>query len=189
MKLTDKQKRFVDEYLVDLNATQAAIRAGYSAKTAEWIGPQLLGKTHVSEVIRDRQQARADRTEITQDRVLKELARIAFGDPRKVMTWGPHGVTLIDSKTLTDDEAAMVSEASETQSLNGGSIKMKLNDRLKALEMLGRHLGMFKDNINVGGQPDNPVVSTLDTSGMSVDEKKALAGLLLKGMAPNAPDG
>lgn len=189
MKLTNKQQRFVDEYLIDLNATQAAIRAGYSAKRADAIGYENLRKPVIAAAIAQMQVVRADRTGITQDRVLKELARIAFGDPRKVMTWGPHGVTLIDSKTLTDDEAAMVSEASETQSLNGGSIKMKLNDRLKALEMLGRHLGMFKDNINVGGQPDNPVVSTLDTSGMTADEKKALAGLLLKGMTPNAPDG
>lgn len=85
MALTPKQKRFVDEYLIDLNATQAAIRAGYSKRTAEWIGPQLLGKTHVSEAVTERMRARELRTEITQDRVLQELAKIAFSDIRRAI--------------------------------------------------------------------------------------------------------
>jgi phage terminase small subunit len=146
MKLTDKQRRFSDEYLIDLNATQAAIRAGYSAKTAEWIGPQLLTKPHVAAAVLEMKQNREARTSITQDRVLREISRIAFGDTRRVMSWGPDGVRLIDSATLTDDEAAMVSEASASTSVNGGSIKLKLNDRMKALELLGRHLALFTDN-------------------------------------------
>lgn len=71
--LTDKQKRFVAEYLVDLNATQAAIRAGYSARNADKIGPELLGKTRVAEAIQAAQQERAARCELTQDLVLKKL--------------------------------------------------------------------------------------------------------------------
>ena len=79
-KLTAKQQRFCDEYLIDLNATQAAIRAGYSAKNADKIGPELLGKTRVAEYIAERKQDRVARTEITQDRVLRELAIIAFSN-------------------------------------------------------------------------------------------------------------
>src|SRR5579875_2449812 len=79
-KLTPKQKRFVEEYLIDLNATQAAIRAGYSAKNADKIGSELLGKTRVAEAIQKAMDERSKRTEITADRVLQELARIAFDD-------------------------------------------------------------------------------------------------------------
>lgn len=78
MALTEKQKAFVREYLVDLNATQAAIRAGYSKKNADRIGPELLGKTCVSAAVSEALQKRAERTEITQDKVLEEIARYAF---------------------------------------------------------------------------------------------------------------
>ena len=74
VRLTDRQQRFVAEYLIDLNATQAAIRAGYSKKTADRIGPELLGKTCVSEAIQAAKAARSKRTEITQDRVLEAHA-------------------------------------------------------------------------------------------------------------------
>ena len=99
--LTPKQRRFVEEYLIDLNATAAARRAGYSEKTADRIGPELLGKTCVSNAIEAAQKKRSARTEVTQDRVILELARIAFLDPRKVFKWGPEGVTLLPSDGLT----------------------------------------------------------------------------------------
>lgn len=156
MKLTDKQNVFVAEYLIDLNATKAAIRAGYSEKNAFKIGSDLLQKSTIQAALQQRMKDREARTAITADRVLKELARIAFGDPRKVMVWGPKGVTLNDSESLTPDEAAMVAEASETTSANGGSIKLKLNDRLKALELLGKHLGMFSDKLELSGSVSRP---------------------------------
>lgn len=81
MALTEKQKRFCDEYLIDLNATQAAIRAGYSVKNADKIGSELLGKTRVSETISRKIAERSKRTGINQDRVIQELARIAFVNP------------------------------------------------------------------------------------------------------------
>lgn len=84
MELTPKQERFVAEYLIDLNATQAAIRTGYSAKTAASQGARLLKQGGVARAVQAAQQARAVRTEITQDRVLQELARIAFFDIRRL---------------------------------------------------------------------------------------------------------
>ena len=107
-KLTDKQRTFVAEYLVDLNATRAAIRAGYSARNADKIGPELLGKTRVAAVIAEEQTKRAERTELTQDRVLEELKRIAFGDLRDAVVWGPSGIELVDSAALTDAQAAAI---------------------------------------------------------------------------------
>lgn len=149
--LTRRQQRFVEEYLLDLNAKQAAIRAGYSPKTSEWIGPQLLQKSHVVKSVNEAMVARAQRTGVTQDRVLRELERIAFADPRSVMSWGPDGVRLRRSEDLSDAEAALVSEVSESVTEAGGSLKLKTNDKLKALELVGRHLGMFTDKLALSG--------------------------------------
>ena len=182
-KLTPKQPRFVEEYLVDLNATQAAIRAGYSPKTAGQIGERLLKKVEIQQALAERMKAREQRTEVTQDRVVKELAKIAFGDPRNVMTWGPTGVKLKASTELTDDEAAFVSEVSETTTEHGGSLKLKTNDKLKALELLGRHLGMFKEKVEVTGKDGGPIQSQdapPDLSSLSDEELEQLARIVAK---------
>lgn len=88
MALTAKQQRFVDEYLIDLNATQAAIRASYSKKTARQIADQNLSKLDIKAAIEKRMQSRSDRTGITQDKVLRKLAKIGFSDIRKVVHGG-----------------------------------------------------------------------------------------------------
>ena len=141
--LTAKQARFVEEYLVDLNASAAARRAGYSQKTAEWIGPQLLTKSHVQEYLQSAQRERSARTGITADRVIAEIAKVAFADPRKVMSWGPGGVELKDSESLTDADAAIISEVSESSSQSGTSVKVKLHSKLDALEKLAKHVGVY----------------------------------------------
>ena len=162
-KLTDKQARFVEEYLVDLNATQAAIRAGYSEKTANEQGPRLLVNVSVSQAIAKAQLARSKRTEVTQDRVVKELAKIAFADIRQAVRWGkspidtesenaePNGlgrypVELVPSEEIDDDIAAAVSEVSLTQA----GIKIKMHDKKGALVDLGKHLGMFVERKEIG---------------------------------------
>ena len=167
--LTLKQRRFVDEYLVDLNATQAAIRAEYSERNADKIGPELLGKTRVGEAIQERMAARAKRTEITQDRVLRELAKIGFSDIRRAIKWGTLGaridaeageasiansVELLDSDDLDDDTAAAIQEISQTAQ----GIKLKLYDKKGALVDIGRHLGMFDDKLTLKGDKNAPVV-------------------------------
>jgi phage terminase small subunit len=153
--LTAKQQRFVDEYLIDLNATQAAIRAGYSTKTAADIGRQLLRKTPVAEQIQSAQAERAERTHITQDRVLQELARIAFFDPRKLFT---NSGKPIDIQDLDEDVAAVLAgldivvERTEEGRDGYTSVrKYKLTNKLGALEASMRHLGMFKDSLELKG--------------------------------------
>src|SRR5574343_1427128 len=141
--MTPRQARFVEEYLIDLNGTRAAIRAGYSEKTANEQATRVLAKAHIQEAVQLKQRERSARTGVTADRVIKELARIAFADPRKVMTWGPGGVVLRESTELSDDDAALVAEVSETRSENGGSIKAKLWSKPDALEKLARHLGLY----------------------------------------------
>jgi len=107
-KLTEKQKRFCEEYLIDLNATQSAIRAGYSAKNASRISIELLNKTHVSEYISELMKKQSERTQITSDSVLKELEKVAFSDAE-----------------ITGKE------------------------KIKALELLGKHLGMFEKKVDL----------------------------------------
>jgi phage terminase small subunit len=143
--MTPKQQRFVEEYLIDLNATQAAIRAGYSEKTAAQIGAENLIKPVVASAIASAQDARSSRTKITQDDVLQELARIGFSDMRTFANWGPRGVTLKSVEELDDDASRCVAEVSQTISKEGGSIRFKLHDKPTALINIGKHLGMFSD--------------------------------------------
>jgi phage terminase small subunit len=167
--LTPKQARFVEEYLVDLNAAAAARRAGYSENRSMEIGYQLLQKTPVQAAIEAAQRERSARTGITADRVIAEIAKIAFADPRKVMEWGPGGVTMKDSKDLTDADAAIVSEVSESISQAGSSVKVKLHSKLDALEKLARHVGVYDSESRLANR-QAPV--TLLIGSETIDAKK-----------------
>ena len=149
--LTDKQSRFVEEYLIDLNATQAAIRAGYSAKTAEWIGPQLLGKAHVAEAVRAGRASLSKRVEITQERVLQEYARIAFFDPRKVFdsTGAPRPIHELDDDTAAAIVGLEVVQVGNAEVGVGDVLKYKMADKKGALDSVARHLGMFNDKLDL----------------------------------------
>lgn len=167
MALTDKQKRFCEEYLIDLNATQAAIRAGYSPKTAEQTASRLLRNVKVQEYIAKRQKELSRSTEITQERVIKELALIAFSNnadyahvvEKKLQV--ESGGALVD--VLDKDgkpvmyrtvEPVLTEELTEEQKRALAVIKkgrdgleVKSCDKVKALELLGKHLGIFTDKI------------------------------------------
>ena len=138
--LTPKQERFVEEYLVDLNATQAAVRAGYSAKTAEQQGHQLLKKTSVLEAIVEAMGERSARTQVTQDEVVRELVRIAFSDMRAFLDFGPGGVTLKEISELPEDAARCITEVSESKTQHGSNVRFKLHSKMAALDALTKHL-------------------------------------------------
>lgn len=147
MALTPKQKRFVAEYLLDLNATAAAIRAGYSKKTAEVIGYENLRKPQIEAAINQAIQEREKRTEITQDMVLRETAKLAFFDIRKM--FGKDGKPLNISELDADTAAALVGLDVQDIADNDGDYvgfvkKYKMADKLKALELLGKHLGTWE---------------------------------------------
>ena len=148
--------------MVSLNATQAAIRAKYSEKTAKEQGARLLTNVHVSAAIEKAMEKRSKKTEITQERVVVELARIAFGDLRGVVTWGPSGVAFKNSAEISDDDAAAISEVSETVTKEGGTQRIKRHDKVKALELLGKHLGMFKDQSGPVGEGKSMIGSILE---------------------------
>ena len=149
--LTPKQARFVDEYLKDLNATQAAIRAGYSAKTAEQQGPRVLGYVGVASAIAKRIKARSDRTEITQDRVLQEYARLAFLDPAKLFdeSGRPLPIQQMDEDTRRAIIGVDVATVGNDQMGVGEVLKLRLADKRAALDSVARHLGMFNDKLDL----------------------------------------
>lgn len=151
-KLTPKQELFINEYLIDLNATQAAIRAGYSEKTAQEIGAENLSKPMIQAAIQKAQAKTAKKLEITRDMIADEYRKLAFSDMRKFSKWTPDGVTLIDSKELDDDSAACVAEVSQTVTKDGGSIKFKLHDKKGALDSLSKMLGFVIDKTELEGQ-------------------------------------
>lgn len=159
--LTPKQQCFVAEYLVDLNITAAALRAGYSTRTAAQVGYQLMQKSAVQEAIQNAMDDRAKRTTVTQDKVIAELAKIAFAngaDFAQVVTLKPGEpgrpgvqiVELTDTSSLDADQRAAISSIEETKY----GIKVSTYDKVRALELLGRHLGMFDGN---GGEEDGGV--------------------------------
>ena len=121
-KLTPKQEKFIQEYLVDLNATQAAIRAGYSEKTARYIGQENLTKPVIQEAVQEARGKQQERTEVTADLIVKELFKIAMNDA-----------------------------GDETNS------HLKYSNKIKAMELLGKHLGMFTDKVSVE-MPEGGVV-------------------------------
>lgn len=183
-----RQRQFCEEYLIDLNATQAAIRAGYSEKYAHTNATKLLQITTIKAKIEEQMAERAKRTEITQDRVLKELAIIAFSNAADY-------AAVVDEETyvevdgewikLLDDDGNPVLKRTVKPVLTGcltdeqkralsvikkgrDGFEVKPYDKVRALELLGKHLGMFQDKVEVTGEINNPL------AGLTTEELKKL---------------
>jgi len=154
--LTPKQQMFVREYLVDLNAKQAAIRAGYSAKTAEEQSYQLIRKTSVQRAIQAGMDKRAVSVDISATRVLNEIAKLAFFDPRKLLNddGTPKRVHELDDETAAAVAGIEIVTKGNDDLGYADILKIKLADKSKNLELLGRHLKLFTDKIeiDVGGE-------------------------------------
>lgn len=150
--MTTKQKRFCEEYLIDLNATQAAIRAGYSPDSAGDIGSENLKKPEIRARIDKALAEQSKRTGVTSDRVVRELAKVAFVNAEDVINFD--SATIL-SDASRDDTAAIASVKVKMIPMpdgDGVEREIKLADKLKALELLGRRLGLFTDNVNVSGE-------------------------------------
>lgn len=163
--LTRRERRFVGEYLIDLNATQAAIRSGYTGTQPAVKGARLMGRPHVGAAIDAAMKLREQRTQVTADQVLRELARIAFSDPRRLYD----ATGKLKSITELDDDAASALAGVEHEDLwtkqgdvrvvSGTLSKVKRWDKVRALELLGKHLAMFVDRSELsapGGKPLQP---------------------------------
>ncbi len=142
--MSPRQRRFVDEYLIDLDGKHAAIRAGYPPRVAKDRAYRLLRTPEIADAIAAAMAARSRRTGITRERVLEELARIAFVDWRKLAVWGSEGVELTDSRELSAAETAAVA-AVRTDDGWEGRVDIALHDKRRALDTLARILGLAVD--------------------------------------------
>ena len=168
-RLTDRQRRFVEEYLIDLKAGAAAARAGYSAKSAETLGTRLRNLPHVHAAIEAAMAERRRRVGITQDRVVTELARLAFADIHDFADWDNHDVTLKPARDLTPDQTACVAEIVQTP---GKGLRIKLHGKTQALAALARHLGS-KERTEEGREvaPAITVVTCVPPPDLPPDER------------------
>ena len=158
-KLSPKQKQFCKEYIVDLNATQAAIRAGYSQKTAKSKASQLLSKVNLQKEIQRLMDARSERLQITQDMVLRELAKLGFSNMQNL--YNDEG-SLIPVHQLDPDVSACLQEVWEDSvGSDEGTVvikrKYKMSDKKSSLELIGRHLKMFTDKVEQSGPDGGPI--------------------------------
>ena len=187
-KLTDKQRRFCEEYIVDLNATQAAIRAEYSEKTAYSMGQRLLKKVEAQEYIKQLKEERAARTQIEADRVIYELSLIAFSnatdyaavvDEETYVEVNGNWIKLLDDDgnpvmrrtvkpVLTKDLTAEQKRALAVIKKGRDGFEVKPYDKVRALELLGKHIGLFEDKVKVNGDINNPL------AGLTTEELKKL---------------
>lgn len=186
--LTPQQARFVEEYLLDLNATQAATRAGYSEKTAKAQGSRLLTNVDVQAALSAAQAKRSKRTQIDADWVLSRLAEEAnadiadlYGDDGALKPvkewpaiWRKGLVSGIDVEELFEGRG-------EDRERVGTVRKVKLSDRIKRIELIGKHVGVqaFREKVsleNPDGSPAMPEVSPRELA-------KAMLYMLVKGQA------
>lgn len=146
-----KQTRFCEEYLIDLNATQAAIRAGYSPETAGAIGAENLKKPQIQKAIARAMADRSRRTGVNADRIVMELAKIAFVNAADVIDADD---ATLKTDAAAEDLAAVQSVKVKSFGDDGVEREIKLADKIKALELLGRHLGMFNDRLRLDAKLD-----------------------------------
>lgn len=160
-KLTAKQERFVEEYLVDLNATQAAIRAGYSPASAGTVAGENMKKPQIRARLDEAMAELSRRTGVNQERVIRELARVAFVNAPKVVN--TKDATVLEDAS-EDDTAAIASIKVKVVKGDFESVEreVKFADKLKALELLGKHFGMFTDKVSLVGAVPVQIVDDLD---------------------------
>lgn len=192
--LNDMQKRFVEEYLIDLNATQAAMRAGYSQKTSYAQGCALLRHPEIQAALDAAMEARSERVGLHADAVLREYMKIAFADMRNAVRWGEstvqvesdedgtpqpvvvHDVMLKSSDEIDDATAAAISEVSRTQT----GIKIKFHDKKGALDSLAKHLGLTPEKLEHSGPNGGPIKTETNLSALPTEDLKQLQKILAK---------
>jgi phage terminase small subunit len=168
--LTPRQQAFCQEYLIDLNATAAARRAGYSTKTANEQAGQLLVKLSIQQEIQRLMDQRAEKVGITAEEVLREYRKLAFASLGNILRIQPDGTACFDLRSMTPDQAAAIQEFSVDEFTEGKQgakgngkggkgravkrMRIKLADKKGALDSCARHLGMFDDKLNVAGLSD-----------------------------------
>lgn len=178
-KLLPRQALFVREYLVDLNGKQAAIRAGYSAKTAEFTASRMLSSGKVQEAVQKAMNKRAEKIDITAERVLAEIAKLGFANMEDYVDPEENGAAKVNLGKINRDQWAAVQEIT-TEELGRGEgcvvikTRFKLADKKGSLELLGRHLKLFVDRAELTGKDGGPI-ETRDVKQLTRDELMQIA--------------
>ncbi len=181
--MTQKERRFVAEYLVDLNATKAAKRAGY--ETSRYAASRLARRADVAAAIADAIAARRLRAQLTADRVLQEYARIAFADIRRIADFGSGHLKVHDGSLMEDDDAAAIAQVTPAAGGKGG-VRVKLYDKKSALDAIARHLGLFGAPRTHGQQP--PGVTTLVDPRLAAQQARLILRERLAKLVANGND-
>ena len=178
-KLNHRQRRFVDEYVVDPNATQAAIRAGYSARTARQMGAENLSKPVIAEAVEEARRELAERAGIERGQIIEELKRLARSDIRDSAFWDKTDMTLRNSDDLPPDAARAIREVTETitRTEDATTVRrsVKLHDKLGALRDLAKILGMYPKEPQAAGTINQ---YNFDLSGVPTDELRSIRRLI-----------
>lgn len=181
-ELTAKQKAFIQEYPIDLNATQAAIRAGYSPKSAETQASKLLRNGKVKEAMQGALDERASKAEITADRVLKEIACLAFSDIKEYITIGADGCVQVKPfedmpksssraiQSIKEKKRIMAAGKGDGQeTILESTLELKLWDKGKALDQLGKHLGFLFNNPEPERALEPITINLINPNGTKAD--------------------
>ncbi len=171
--MTPKQERFVHEYLVDVNATQAAIRAGYSKKTAQEQSSRLLSNVMVSAAIAKEMKLLAEKTGVTAEKVIADLALIGFANMGDYLNLSDPEHPRIDISNLTPEQASVIAEVTYEKRGIQRRVKIKLHDKLNALVNLGKHLGLFSERHLLGGLDGGETKHTQYMEVVFVESKRS----------------
>jgi len=173
MKLTRKQQKFVDEYMIDLNATQAAIRAGYSAKTARETGRENLTKPVIKSAIEEAQKEARKLAKVKLERILEEYKAIAFSSITDFLRFDAKGIHILDSADIEKRLLPALAEVTEAKTANGKTTRLKLHNKIAALDALCRVLGFDgKQDENQDLPPIRIVIDRVDPANISIDTGK-----------------
>lgn len=184
--MTLLERRFIDEYLIDQDAKKAAIRAGYSKNSASSKGCQLLNKPEIVKAIAERQEILAEKLDITPEKIAVEYARIAFSNMKDFVEWDTGKIKVKPSEGMTRKETACISEISETSTMQGTTVNIKLHNKKGALDSLAKLMGMVIEKKEISGPNGGPIPvknQEIDLSGLSNEELaqyKELTQKLLK---------
>jgi phage terminase small subunit len=180
--MNPRQQRFVDEYLIDLNGYRAARRAGYEEKWARHIASRLLRKPEIAAAVEKAKEERRERLRITADRVLAELARLAFADIGRLLVQDGKGLSLKDTRDLSPDDLAAVAAIEVSADGKG---RVRLHSKLRALDAIARHLGLF----DKAAAAKHATTSTHDENRLPAREilRRKLAQLAGEEVPENAP--
>lgn len=183
--LTPRQERFCQEYLIDLNGTQSAIRAGYSKRTANEQAAKQLAKGSIQSRLNELRRDREQRTSVTADRVVLELARLAFFDARALHAKDGSIKPIAEwddaaAASVSAIEVDVTVETRGTKKRKVTTTKLKRFDKNRSLEMLGRHLGMFKDKLTIEH------ANMPDLSKLSADDRTRILAAIRPLFAPGS---